>query len=78
MARIRRQYEPLPPFGQGVTFAAVDTVADINFDIRVEGTQMRLDIRCDMTGVLVESGETRPSDEVLVAIRPWGRGYAGP
>jgi len=58
--------------GRGVTFAAVDTVADINFDIRVEGTQMRLDIRCDMTGVLVESGETRPSDEVLVAIRPWG------
>ena len=54
--------------GRGVTFAAVDTVADVNFDIRVEGTQMRLDI----TGVLVESGETRPSDEVLVAIRPWG------
>lgn len=58
--------------GRGVTFAAVDTVADVNFDIRVEGTQMRLDIWCDMTGVLVESGETRPSDEVLVAIRPWG------
>ena len=58
--------------GRGVTFAAVDTVADIHVDIRVEGTQMRLDIRCDMTGVLVESGETRPSDEVLVAIRPWG------
>lgn len=55
----------------GVSMAAVDTVADVYFDIRVEQTRMKLEITSNMSEIRVDPGEMRSSDEVLFIRKPW-------
>jgi alpha-galactosidase len=57
--------------GKGMTFAAVDTVSNVYFNFKVQGTQMKLEAESDMSEVLVDPHETRTSDEILLISRPW-------
>ena len=59
------------PGKSGVTFAAVDSICDVYYDVKVNKTKMKLEITGDMSEVLVESGESRESDEVLLLFMAW-------
>ena len=63
--------------GEGVSMAAVGLVSDVYFHVRTEGTSMKLEVFGDMSEVLVEPGEVRPSDEVLLSFCPWGAAQEG-
>src|SRR3546814_13639707 len=54
-----------------MSMAAVDTVADIYFDIRVEQSRMKLEVISNMSEVRVDPGEVRSSDEVPFIGKPW-------
>ena len=55
----------------GLSVAAVDTITAVFFDIRVEGTKMKIEIYSDMSEVELTPGESRKSDEVLLLNKPW-------
>ncbi|NWJ52484.1 MAG: hypothetical protein HXX14_16620 [Bacteroidetes bacterium] len=55
----------------GISVAAVDTIADVYFDVKVNDVRMKLEIFTDMSEVEVFPGETRASDEVLIIDQPW-------
>ncbi len=56
----------------GISVAAVDTIADVYFEVKVNDVRMKLEIIADMSEVEVSPGETRASDEVLIIDQPWG------
>lgn len=55
----------------GISVAAVDTIADVYFEVKVNDVRMKLEIIADMSEVEVSPGETRASDEVLIIAQPW-------
>jgi alpha-galactosidase len=56
----------------GISVAAVDTIADVYFELKVNDVKMKLEIIADMSEVEVSPGESRTSDEVLIISQPWG------
>ncbi len=59
------------PGKSGITFAAVDSISDIYYNIKVTQTKMKLEVWGDMSEILVEPGESRTSDEILLLFSPW-------
>jgi len=59
------------PGKSGATFAAVDSICDVYYDVRTDGTKMKLEITGEMSEITVESGESRMSDEVLLLCMKW-------
>lgn len=51
---------------EGVAMAAVGDQADVNFDWRVNGSCCQLEIISAMSGVMVEPGESRSSERVVI------------
>ena len=60
------------PGNNGISFAAVDTVSDVYFDVKVKMEKMKLEIHADMSEIIVDPGEERRSDEVMITSRAWG------
>lgn len=56
----------------GITIAAVDTISDVFFDVKINKTNMNIEIQSDMSEVRIDSKETRKSDEVLFISKKWG------
>ena len=55
----------------GMSMAAVDTISDVYFEVKVNKTKMTAEIISDMSEVEVAPGESRSSDEVLLIAKPW-------
>ncbi len=57
---------------QGITLAAVDTISDVYFEMKIDDVRIQMEVESDMSEVLLEPGESRISDEVLFIAKPWG------
>lgn len=56
----------------GITMGAVgEPEADVRFDWKVNNGKMRLDIVCEMSDVVLEPGETRHSQKVMILAGPY-------
>ncbi len=55
----------------GMIMAAVDTIADVFLEVKVNDVKMTAEIISEMSEVEVAKGETRSSDEILLIAKPW-------
>ncbi len=51
---------------EGLAMAAVGDRADVNFDWRVNGSRCQLEITSAMSGVVVDPGESRSSERIVI------------